>query len=213
MKTEIFIEKHALGAHQEVRTTPWRVLYMSIGCGIVLSMAMMSVTLRVNPEIQTILVDFKFWVKVVYVCATLVLAFLSLIVVARPGAKLNGRMLRLAMPVIVVFFTALIEMWAAAPIERVGLIQGQTWSVCAVLIALLSLPVFAATLWAMKDLAPTNLSLAGAVSGLFSGAAGALVYCIHCPELEVPFIAIWYTLGMFIPVLLGYFLGPRILRW
>jgi len=213
MKTELLIEMLARGAHQEVRTSPWRVLYLSIGCGVVLSIAMMGATLRINPEIQAILGDSKFWVKVAYVCATLVLAFYSLIVVARPGARLNVQMLRLAMPVIVMFFAALLDIWAATPVERVSLIQGQTWSVCAILIAFLSLPVFAATMWAMKDLAPTDLSLAGAVSGLFSGAAGALVYCIHCPELEVPFIAVWYTLGMLVPVLLGYSLGPRVLRW
>ena len=46
------------------------------------------------------------------------------------------------------------------------------------------LPVFVATLWAMKGLAPTRLALAGAAAGLLAGAVGAVVYTLHCPEME-----------------------------
>ena len=108
---------------------------------------------------------------------------------------------------------------AAVGRARVGsgrlpaLLWGDTWASCPLLIAMLSIPVFIAVLWAMRGLAPTRLRLAGAVAGLLSGTAGALVYCLHCPELAAPFVGFWYLLGMLIPTLVGALLGSRILRW
>jgi hypothetical protein len=68
-------------------------------------------------------------------------------------------------------------------------------------------------MWAMRELAPTRLRLAGAGTGLLAGSLGALVYSLHCPESAAPFIAFWYLLGMLIPTALGALLGPRLLRW
>ena len=84
---------------------------------------------------------------------------------------------------------------------------------CPWIIAVLSLPAFAAAFWAMQGLAPTRLRLAGASAGLVAGAAGALVYTFYCPELAAPFLGVWYALGMLIPTALGALLGPRLLRW
>ena len=70
-----------------------------------------------------------------------------------------------------------------------------------------------ATLWAMKGLAPTRLSLAGGAAGLLAGTIGALVYALHCPEMEAPFIGVWYVAGMLIPTAAGASLGPIVLRW
>jgi hypothetical protein len=78
---------------------------------------------------------------------------------------------------------------------------------------MLSLPVFVAVLWAMRGLAPTRLPLAGTAAGLLAGTVGALVYCLHCPELDAPFLGTWYLLGMLIPALVGSLAGPRLLRW
>jgi len=67
--------------------------------------------------------------------------------------------------------------------------------------------------WAMRGLAPTRPPLAGTAAGLLAGTVGALVYCLHCPEMGAPFIASWYLLGMLMPALLGAFLGRFLLRW
>jgi len=53
----------------------------------------------------------------------------------------------------------------------------------------------------------------GAAAGLLAGAAGALIYALHCPEMDAPFLAIWYLPGMLIPTAAGTLLGPRLLRW
>ena len=73
--------------------------------------------------------------------------------------------------------------------------------------------MLAAALWAMKGLAPTRLVLAGAASGLLAGAIGALIYALHCTEMEAPFLGAWYVVGMLIPTAAGAVLGPFLLRW
>lgn len=80
-------------------------------------------------------------------------------------------------------------------------------------ILLLSLPAGGGMLLVMRQLAPTRLRLAGAAAGLVAGSGAALVYTLHCPELALPFVALWYLGGMLLPALLGAIIGPRLLVW
>jgi hypothetical protein len=91
--------------------------------------------------------------------------------------------------------------------------MGSSWRVCPLFIALVSVPVFVASLYAARRLAPTNLRAAGFAAGLLAGAAGAAVYSFHCTESAAPFLAIWYTAGVLLTALAGALLGPRLLRW
>jgi hypothetical protein len=90
---------------------------------------------------------------------------------------------------------------------------GDTWTVCPFNIALLSVPMLTASIWAVRGLAPTDPHPTGAALGLFSGAFGACVYGLHCPELSPAFLSIWYVIGILIPSVVGYAIGPRVLRW
>jgi hypothetical protein len=119
----------------------------------------------------------------------------------------------LVAPVLAMWAIAGVALAGAEPAGRPEMIFGATWNTCPWSIAMLSLPVFVAVLWAMRGLAPTRLPLAGAAAGLLAGTVGALVYCVHCPESEAPFIGTWYLLGMLIPGLAGSLIGPRLLRW
>ena len=107
----------------------------------------------------------------------------------------------------------MVQWSAAVPAERPALLWGQTWRTCLWSVGLIGTPVFAAALWALRDLAPTRARQAGAAAGLLAGGVGAGVYALHCPELTAPFIAVWYVLGMALPVAAGWWLGPRVLRW
>jgi hypothetical protein len=130
-----------------------------------------------------------------------------------PGSQLDWVPSALAAPVLAMWVLAASALMRADPAQRARLFFGDTWATCPYLVALLSAPVFAALLWATRGLAPTRLRLAGAAAGLLSGAVGALVYCLHCPELAAPFLGFWYLLGVLIPTAAGALLGPRVLRW
>jgi len=104
-------------------------------------------------------------------------------------------------------------LFSGTPEQQMGMLLGSSWKSCPWYIAALASPLFIATFWCLKDLAPTRLALAGAAAGLLSGALSASVYALHCTESTAPFIGIWYVLGIMIPTLIGAVLGPRMMRW
>ena len=101
----------------------------------------------------------------------------------------------------------------AAPTERATLVLGSTWSTCSASILLSALPILAATRWALARAAPTDLPRTGATAGLLAGALGTMVYALHCPELDAPFLLVWNGLGMLLTTALGALIAPRLMRW
>lgn len=185
----------------------------ALGIGLLGSSLILVFLLGINRELAQIAGAPMFWIKLGY-CAALAAAALAVAArVARPGARIGAWAAALAAPLLAMWLLALFALQGAAPVERETLIFGGTWLACPFNVAIVSLPIFAALLWAMKSLAPTRLALAGASAGLVAGAAGALVYALHCPELGAPFLGIWYPLGMLIPATAGAIVGPRFLRW
>jgi len=154
-----------------------------------------------------------FWVKLAFVAFLAVASLLVMLRLSRPGLRLALLPGALAVPVLTMWVLAAFALMRATSAQRAELFFGDTWMSCPFLVALLSAPVFAAVIWATRGLAPTRLRLAGAAAGLLSGAVGALVYSLHCPEFAAPFLGFWYLLGMLIPTATGALLGPRLLRW
>ena len=72
---------------------------------------------------------------------------------------------------------------------------------------------FAALIWALRQGAPTRLTLCGAIAGIVAGGLGAAAYALACNSDTVPFIAIWYSGAIALCGLIGARLGPRVLRW
>jgi hypothetical protein len=155
----------------------------------------------------------QFWIKLGFVACMVAASLLLALRLSQPGRQLDQAPTLLAAPVLAIWILAAVALINATPLQRVSLFLGDTWAICPFLIAMLSVPVFGSTIWAMRGLAPTRLRLAGAAAGLLAGTTGALVYCIHCPEMAAPFLGFWYLLGMLIPTAAGALSGPRLLRW
>jgi hypothetical protein len=186
---------------------------LAIGSGVVGAMVLM-VVLGVHADFTRDLAgSAMFWVKLAFGALLAAGGVLAALRLSRPGVSLAWLPGALAAPVLAVWALAAFVLIDAEPTARTGLVFGQTWTVCLFSIALLSIPGFIAYLWAMKGLAPTRLRLAGAAAGLASGALGALVFTLRCPELAAPFLGIGYVMGMLIPIAVGALIGPRVLRW
>ena len=154
-----------------------------------------------------------FWVKVGFVTCLAAGSLFAVLRLSRPGAKTNWVPAALGLPVLGMWAIAAFTLIEAEPMERSKLLFGDTWKSCPLLIAMLSVPVFATVLRSMSDLAPTRPRLAGFAAGLLAGSVAAVVYCLHCPELGAPFIGFWYLLGILIPAAGGVLLGNSMLRW
>jgi hypothetical protein len=176
------------------------------------SVLLMWVVLGPRPDLKAAMAGGTFWMKFFYV---LTVALLGLWIVerqARAGADSRRPFLLLVVPVVAMIVAASVEL-SAPRADSATLIMGTSASVCPFLIAMLSLPIFAGLMLALRRLAPTRLTLAGAGAGLAAGGWAATVYAFHCPESGAPFIVIWYSLGMVLAAGLGALTGRFALRW
>jgi hypothetical protein len=97
--------------------------------------------------------------------------------------------------------TWLSRVWGANPLA------------CYVFVTLLSVPMVAAALAALREGAPTHPRLCGAMVGLLAGGITAALYTIHCPENSLLFIATWHILAVLTVSIGSAFVAERYLRW
>ena len=213
MKTDELVALLAADAAPVKPGATRRRYALALGAGVPLAALLMAVSLGVRPDLAQAAQWPMFWAKLAFPLLLAAGAWVAATRLSRPGVGLGGVPVALAAPVLAIWVLAALALAGAAPGERLALFLGETWRSCPFNVALLSLPVFAGVLWAMRGLAPVRPVPAGAAAGLLSGAAGALVYSLHCPEMEAPFLGTWYLLGMLIPTVAGAALGPRLLRW
>jgi hypothetical protein len=213
MKTDDLISMLATGVEAVDTQASQRRYALAIGGGVAAALLLMALLLKLRHDLLAAVGQPLFWLKVVFVASLAGASLLAVLRLSRPGVRLARAPLAMALPVVVLWAIAAWVLADAEPARRADLFFGSTWAVCPFLIAMLSAPVFVAVIWAMRGLAPTRPRLAGFCAGLFAGAVAALVYCLHCPELEAPFIAFWYLLGMLIPAAVGSLLGERLLSW
>lgn len=195
--------KHAVGLR----------LLLALGAGIVVSSLVMWLWLGPRPDMMPAMATPMFWMKFVYALSIAAFGFGLIDRLARPDGQGGAWRMLLFLPLVFMIGMALYRYVQAPPEQHMAMLLGSSWTVCARNIAILSLPVFAALFWSLRELAPTRLTLAGATAGVLAGAVGTFVYAFHCTESAAPFVAIWYTLGMAVMGVLGAILGRFLLRW
>lgn len=213
MKTEEFIHLLAADADAVPVHADYRRFAITLMSGTAGAFLLMLLFLGIRPDLMTAAAQPLFWVKVGFVVSLLAASLFAVLRLARPGAVVTTLPVALALPVLVMWLIAGTMLGNAEPDQRLALFLGATWATCPFLIALLSIPAFIGAFWAMRGLAPTRPRAAGFGAGLLAGSVAALVYCLHCPEMQPPFIGYWYLAGMLIPAAFGCILGGKILRW
>ena len=213
MKTDELITMLASGADAVDPLALRRRYALALGWSLAGTTVLMLTLLGARPDIAEAAHLMMFWMKLAFPAALLFGAMFATVRLSRPGARLGLVPLVIAAPVFAVWLFSAIVPLNAAPEDQHQLIFGNTWASCPLTIAALSVPMFGALIWTMKEFAPTRLAVAGAAAGLLAGAGGALVYALHCPEMAAPFLGIWYVLGMLIPAAIGAAIGSWALRW
>jgi hypothetical protein len=186
---------------------------IGLGLSLVVSSVLMYFWLGMRPDMMTATGTMMFWTKFAY---TLILAVAGTWAVKRIAYPLGSIRVSLALmagTIVVMIVLALAKMAITPPDQYMAMMKGNTVDVCTRNIVLLSLPLLVGAFWVLRGLAPTRLTVAGAAAGLAAGAIASLVYSFHCDESAMPFIAVWYTLGILIPGLIGAIAGRFVLRW
>jgi hypothetical protein len=213
MDTDRLVAMLARDAEPVARGASGRRFAAALLAGSVAAVILMLALLGLRADLRDAVRDAMFWVKLGVPALLLVSGLAACTRLGRPGSRVGSAGVVLLLPIAAIWLLAAFALASAPAAARVALVLGDSSAACVVSIALLATPTFIAAFWAMKGLAPTRPALAGAFSGLVAGAAGALVYSWHCPEMAAPFIATWYLLGIAVPAVVGALLGPVLLRW
>jgi hypothetical protein len=212
MKTDDLIVALARHAEKVDPRSSTRRLALGAVFGVAAAVPLLGL-LGLNPTLAADASTPMFWIKLAFVAAIGAAGWQLVRRLAQPGAKVRLAGQALAVPLVAMATLAFFVLAQARPDERLPLLMGSSWSSCPFSIALLAMPALGLLLVSARSLAATRLRLAGAAVGLLAGALGALVYLLHCPEFEAPFLAVWYVLGMSIPAAVGALAGPSVLRW
>lgn len=211
MKTDDLITmlSHEAGSAPKVSVVK-RLLPASLAGGVVAASVVLTILGLIPNEM---FLEPGPWIKIAYASTLAMAAGWLVSRLGKPGASGTQAIYAVLGVVLIMVFSGLMSYLGTPESERAAALMGHSWLDCPWAILGLSLPVMAGAFWAMKGLAPTNLPLAGAACGLFSGAVAALAYALACTEPAAPFIAIWYTLGIALCGALGALLGPKLLNW
>jgi hypothetical protein len=153
------------------------------------------------------------WVKLGYAFALAIAAGLLTTALAKPVSRLNRPSQFLLAVVGAMLLIGLVSFVLIPGNEKGAAVFGQTWRSCSWTLMAFSLPALLGVLLVLRTLAPTRLKEVGWASGFLAGGLGALGYALACPESSPTFVAIWYTLGIFLTGLIGRLIAPMALRW
>jgi len=212
MRTDDLIAQLSSGLEPVKSGAVARLLTVAVMAGIAGSLLIFLVMMGPRHDLAGAMSHPGMWTKMAYCLAVAGFGLWLVERAGRPGAEMARPALFLALPLLGIALLAGLQMGAPGA-DMPGLVMGRSSRVCAALVTLTALPTLAATFWALRKLAPTRLTLAGAGAGLFAGAVGAFVYCFHCTEEAAPFIAVWYSLGIAAVTAIGALLGRYLLRW
>jgi hypothetical protein len=213
MKTNDLIAMLATEASATPTVSPLRRCAQAIAAGVAVSLVLVLTLWGLNPELNALANTQTFWVKVVWLVLTCTFTVPVVMHLARPGVAAGRGVWGIAAALAGMALLAWMQVATVDAETGMQLMLGRSWQECSASIAALSVPLLAALLWMLRDMAPTRPALAGASAGLMAGTLASLVYSLHCTETAYAFVAVWYVAGIAVMAGIGALLGSRLLRW
>lgn len=212
MKTNDLIALLASDTLQPQKPVRHQLLSKMVLGAIVCAVFLLAV-FGLNPHMDQMATHPAFATKMLWLTALSVFSLYGLFRLARPGIGAGHTLVGIGLAFLAMLSLGLVQLLQTAPDARAAQWMGSSWQVCSFNITALSLPVLGALLWALRQLAPTQPVLSGAVAGVLAGSLAASIYSLYCPETSLTFFAIWYAAGIAVSAALGAAVGSRYLRW
>jgi hypothetical protein len=193
-----------------------RALALAIVVGGVAAFGAMLATVGPRPDVGSL--PHLEWsaVKLLFALGVVGAGTPMLIRSARPGPGAAGRLPVVFLPFLALGIAAVLALLLAPPHMGGVMLRGANAAsrtrclLCVVGFALIPL---VALIRVLRECAPTQPRLCGALAGVVSGGLGAAAYALACVSDSVPFIAVWYTVAIAIYAILGALVGPALLGW
>ena len=193
---------------------PYERLRLPLMLGAAGSLLLLFAILGLRADIEGAALTLNFWIKIGALSLFFLAAFAAVEEVARPESRRSLAIgyVSLAGGIGLVAAAAHIARLRPDEIQSAWLGRGAA-ILCPLRIILLSLPVFAAVMWGLRRLSPTDLRSAGFFAGMLAGSIGALAYALFCRSYSPTYVVTWYGAGVLAVAAFGSILGPRLIRW
>lgn len=191
-----------------------RTLAAALLTGTLLSVLVFGLLLHPRPDIAQAIYTGPFVFKLI-VCALLAGTAAALLSdTARPlprfrrywSGLLASAPLLLGIAIIVELTRMPAHTWTARLI-------GHNAAHCLLLIPMLSLAPAGCVLVGLRNGAPIQPALAGAIAGLVAGGVAAALYALSCPDDSPLFVATWYSIAIAAVTAASSYAGRHVLRW
>ena len=190
-----------------------QVLSMALAAALPISLALFLSTLGVRPDVMLAMHNPFFDLKFVVTLSLMISAIAVGLHLSRPDAALGGWVGLLFVPIGIVAIGIGWEMMLPQRLPMIVRLVGSNSKTCLLAITLLSLPLLAAALLALRHGATARPVVSGAFAGLLSAGLAATLYASHCPDDSPLFVATWSTLATLLVTAIGALAGARVLRF
>jgi hypothetical protein len=213
MKTDDLISMLSTNVEPVDHRTIVRNIGMAVVAGATVAVATVFFVLGPRADLTTVGTFIPALMKVAVTFIVLVPASIYLIRLTRPGGERRSSVALVALPFVAVMFLVALSLTFAPGSHWKGAILSDEWLECVISIPLIAIVPFAVIVWAVRQMAPTDLARTGALAGLVAGCLSATGYALHCADDSVPFFALWYGGTIALCTFAGWKLGPKLLRW
>lgn len=195
------------------RTTFRQIFAGAVVLGTVIAAGFFFAFIGLRPDFDHALESARFPLKFLFTLALLTTATGLLSRLAVPGVSAGGWASALLAPPIALAVAVAAELLVLPGAAWWPNLVGSNARLCLMLIPLLSIGPLACLLIALRQGAPSEPGLAGAVAGLVAGGVAATLYASNCTDDSPLFVATWYTLAIVVVSSAGYALGSCLLKW
>jgi hypothetical protein len=189
------------------------VLLVAILLAVPVSVALFLAGLGMRPDVMTAMGNPFFDLKFVVTLALAGSAIAISLHLSRPEASVGRWAWLLAIPVGLLGIGMMGDMMMPQRASWSTRLVGSNSRICLTAIPLLSLPLLAAALVALRRGAPSHPAVAGAFAGLLAAGLAATLYASHCTDDSPLFVATWYTIAIAFVAGIGALAGSRVLRF
>jgi hypothetical protein len=194
---------------------PWRfrsILAGAVAGGIIIAAILFFVGIGFRPDISEAVTSDRFLFKFVVTGSLAASAVWVMLRVGRPGGSLGRRGLALAVAPALLACAAVVELFVLPESQWMPRLVGHNARFCLTIFPLLSMGPLACLLAALREGAPSNPGMAGAVAGLAASGIAATFYAATCTDDSALFVITWYPLATMIVTTAGCFIGRKLLR-
>jgi hypothetical protein len=195
---------------------PWpfrSILAGAVAGGIAIAAIVFFAGIGFRPDISAALGSSRFLFKFVVTVSLALTAIVVALALGRPDSRFLPKGLMMATAPALLGVAVILELSAVPQSQWLPHLVGTNARLCMTLIPLLAIGPLACLLTALRQGAPSNPGLAGAVAGLAASGIAATFYAAHCTDDSPLFVMTWYLIATVVVTLVGYFIGERLLRW